>query len=72
MKADLPYRYAWDRCGRKGQPCQVTARGKMNSVCVVFADGFSMVTSGNALRKRAKPAIDDSQGETACKATPST
>ena len=37
-----------------GQPCKVTARGTMNSILVVFADGYSMVTSGNAIRK-AKP-----------------
>lgn len=48
----LPLVYRWDRCGRKGQPCRVTARGTMNSVRVVFADGFTMITSGNALRKR--------------------
>lgn len=48
---DLPYLFRWDRCGRKGQPCKVTARGRMNSVRVVFADGFTMITSGNALRK---------------------
>lgn len=51
---DLPYIYRWDRCGRKGQRCTVTARGKMNSCLVVFADGFSMVTSRNAV-KRWKP-----------------
>ena len=26
-----PYIYRWNRCGRKGQLCKVTARGKMNS-----------------------------------------
>lgn len=45
------YLYAWNRCGRKGQRCIVTARGKMNSCRVQFADGFVMVTSRNALRK---------------------
>lgn len=47
----LPYVYRWDRQGRKGQPCKVTARGKMNSIRVEFADGYVMVTSGNAIRK---------------------
>ena len=46
-----PYIYAWNRCGRKGQPCRVTARGKLNSARVEFADGFVMITSRNAIRK---------------------
>lgn len=50
----LPYIYRWDRHGRKGQPCNVTARGTMNSCLVVFEDGYRMVTSRNAIRK-AKP-----------------
>ena len=45
------YLYAWNRCGRKGQRCLVTARGKMNSCRVQFADGSVMVTSRNALRR---------------------
>ncbi|MDX8513589.1 hypothetical protein [Mesorhizobium captivum] len=63
------YVYRWDRCGRKGQRCRVTARSKaapgtfalpgfgkpacprFNSIRVDFADGFAMVTSGNAIRK---------------------
>lgn len=45
------YVYRWDRCGRKGQRCRVTARGKMNSCRVEFADGFVMITSRNALAK---------------------
>lgn len=45
------YLYRWDRCGRKGQRCRVFARGTMNSVGLEFEDGFTMVTSGNALRK---------------------
>ncbi|TPL30223.1 hypothetical protein [Mesorhizobium sp. B2-4-7] len=28
MIAALPYLYRWDRHGRKGQPCAVTARSK--------------------------------------------
>lgn len=45
------YIYRWDRCGRKGQRCRVFARGTMNSVGLAFEDGFTMVTSGNALRR---------------------
>lgn len=57
----LPYIYAWDRQGRKGQPCAVTARSKaMNSCRVEFADGYVMITSRNAIRKRPVPAQKDS------------
>ncbi|TQI72956.1 hypothetical protein FHT98_0677 [Bosea sp. AK1] len=45
------YLYRWDRCGRKGQRCRVFARGTMNSVGLVFEDGYRMVSSGNALRR---------------------
>lgn len=47
----LPYIYRWDRHGRKGQPCKVTARSVMNSIRVEFEDGYVMITSGNAIRK---------------------
>jgi hypothetical protein len=70
----LPYIFRWNRCGRKGQPCRVTARSvpvsrtgagpelafgapapkRFNSVALEFADGFTLVTSGNSIRK-AKP-----------------
>lgn len=59
---EFPYRYAWDRQGRKGQFCKVTARGTMNSRLVEFEDGYKMVTSGNALRKRAVPSLACSGG----------
>lgn len=49
----FPYIYRWDRQGRKGQACAVTARGTMNSIRVEFADGYVMITSGNAIRKAA-------------------
>jgi len=45
------YIYRWDRHGRKGQRCLVLARGKMNSCLVRFEDdGYTMVTSRNALK----------------------
>ena len=37
---------------RKGQPCRVIARGRMNSFLVEFMDGYRVVTSRNYLRKR--------------------
>jgi hypothetical protein len=55
---DLPYIYRWDRQGRKGQLCAVTARSRrgkgfhnFNSIRVVVPDGFAMITSGNAIRR---------------------
>ncbi|TPK15217.1 hypothetical protein FJ872_19685 [Mesorhizobium sp. B2-5-9] len=69
MIAALPYLYRWDRHGRKGERCTVTARSRaatasfalagfgrpkaarFNSIRVEFADGYAMVTSGNAIRK---------------------
>jgi hypothetical protein len=58
--AALTHIYRWDRQGRKGQPCKVTARGKRNSIRVEFADGYVMITSGNAIRR-----LQASQQETA-------
>lgn len=52
--AAFPYVYRWDRQGRKGELCRMTARGSMNSCRVEFKDGFQMITSRNALR-RVKP-----------------
>ena len=36
---------------RKGEPCRIIARGKMNSALVEFADGEIAVISRNALRR---------------------
>lgn len=36
---------------RKGEPCRVLARGRMNSILVEFADGFQVVTSRYAVRR---------------------
>lgn len=54
----LPYIYRWDRHGRKGQPCAVTARSRrgngfknFNSIRVEFPDGYVMITSGNSIRR---------------------
>jgi hypothetical protein len=48
----FPYIYRWHRMGRKGQPCAVLVRSKINSCLVKFEDGFTAVTSHNALRRR--------------------
>lgn len=48
----LPYIYRWNRQDRKGQSCELLIRGKtMNSCLVRFADGYTMVTSRNAIMK---------------------
>ena len=56
-----PYVYFWDRHGRKGQRCKVTARSRkgkgrhsFNSIRVEVEDGFRMITSGNAIRRAEK------------------
>jgi hypothetical protein len=38
--------------GRKGQPCRVVARGALGSVLVEFEDGYRVVTSRYAVRRR--------------------
>ena len=48
---DTFYIFRWDRHGRKGERCFVLARGTMNSCLVKFEDGFTMVTSRNALKR---------------------
>ena len=45
------YIYRWNRLGRKGQRCTVTARGSLNSCRVVFGDGLVMITSRSALMR---------------------
>jgi hypothetical protein len=49
---EYPYVFYWNRLGRKGERCKVTARGKLNSCRVEFEDGFVVITSRNAVRKR--------------------
>ncbi len=49
--SDAWFVYRWNRQGRKGQRCQILARGTMNSRLLRFEDGFTMVSSGNALAK---------------------
>jgi len=37
---------------RKGQRCKVLVRGKKNNILVEFEDGFKVVTSRYAVRRR--------------------
>lgn len=46
VRATLPERF--------GEPCRVTARGRMNSIEVQFADGIKHIVSRYAVR-RLKP-----------------
>jgi hypothetical protein len=46
----MTYIFRWDRHGRKGEACEILARGTMNSCLVQFEDGYTMVTSRNAIR----------------------
>ncbi|MBV2186856.1 MAG: hypothetical protein KUL88_20220 [Rhizobium sp.] len=45
------YVYRWNRQGRKSQRCRLVARGTMNSCLLAFEDGYTMVSSRNALMK---------------------
>lgn len=60
---DFPYYFAWKNNGLRlalyRRPCRVLARGAMNSVLIEFEDGFQVVTSRNAVRKRKKPGGND-------------
>lgn len=40
---------------RKGQPCRVIARGKLNSIMVEFDDGVRVVTGRYAVRRKKAP-----------------
>jgi hypothetical protein len=43
---------------RKGEPCRILVRSRrLNSCLVEFPDGFRVVTSRNAVRKRAPGAL---------------
>lgn len=49
------YVFRWRRVlggqDRHNQPCRVLARGRMNARLVEFADGWRVITSGNAIRR---------------------
>lgn len=47
----FPYRWHWNRMGRKDQRLRVVCRGSMNSALVEFEDGFRAVVSRNGLRR---------------------
>jgi hypothetical protein len=36
---------------RRGKPCRILARGRMNSILVQFSDGLRVVTSRNFVRR---------------------
>ena len=51
-----PYTHVWfwkkNLPERKGQPCRILARGKMNSILIEFEDGIKHVVSRYAVRKK--------------------
>ncbi len=52
-----PYIWFWKvkLPDRKNSPCRVLVRsGKLNSALIEFEDGFKVVSSRNAIRKRKK------------------
>lgn len=53
-KKEWPYKWHWKKVlpERKGLPCKVTARGKLNNIRVEFPDGYITITSRFAVRKR--------------------
>lgn len=54
--ADTTFDYIWywrsRLAERKGLACRVLTRGSMNSVLVEFEDGYLVITSRYAVRKR--------------------
>jgi hypothetical protein len=52
---EAPYIWYWRKKpegqDRKGAPCRVLARGKMNSIMVEFEDGYRVITSRYAVRR---------------------
>jgi len=54
LAGEFDYVWYWKKKlpERKGQSCRVLLRGKMNTILVEFADGFKVVTSRYAVRRR--------------------
>lgn len=44
--------FHWKAHGRKGLVCRIVATGKLHSALVEFVDGYRMVTSRYAVRRR--------------------
>lgn len=61
MSDHWPYVWYWvsKLPERKRQPWRVIARGAMNNRLIEFEDGFKVVSSGNALRKRERGSDDN-------------
>jgi hypothetical protein len=54
---NFDYIYTWKQnamrvLDRKDQKCRVLIRGRMNSCLLEFEDGFQVVTSRNAIRRK--------------------
>jgi hypothetical protein len=55
----MTHRWYWRKWlgERHGQLCRIVKTGKMNSALVEFDDGFLVITSRYAVRKRQWPAM---------------
>ena len=53
----MTHRWYWKKWlpERHGKLCRILATGKMNSILVEFEDGFTVITSRYAVRKRLLP-----------------
>ncbi len=65
---NFPYVWYWKKRlpDRRGQPCRILARGKLNSILVEFKDGYTVITSRYAVRKktnRGKSEEDDMKAQ---------
>jgi len=52
---DFPYIWFWIKKlpGRKNQPCRILIRSRrMNSALIEFEDGFKVISSRHAVRRR--------------------
>jgi hypothetical protein len=75
----MRYRYAWGPrftvpglpvLDRKGEICELIARGRMNSAMVRFTDGLTAIISRNALRRlTADPDRSSAQPKEECSGT---
>ena len=66
MKTEYPYRWHWRSRlpARKDQPCRILVKStRMNSILLEFEDGYKVVTSLNAIRRRNHLPTENPVGE---------
>lgn len=56
----MDHTFRWRRtlggAERHGAACRILARGRMNSICIEFADGWRVITGRYAVRRARQPA----------------